>query len=92
MYHVYILRCSDGAFYVGQSQDLAKRLQVHQSGKGPAFTAVRLPVELVYQESCTTLEESVRRERQLKGWSRSKKHALIAGNDQMLKKLVLSRI
>jgi predicted GIY-YIG superfamily endonuclease len=92
MYFVYILRCGDGSYYVGSTQDVKARLQVHQSGQGPVFTASRLPVELLYQESFATLEEAVRRERQLKGWSRAKKEALIAGDTRRLQQLASSRL
>ena len=70
MYFVYILVCRDGSYYVGSTQDVSQRLDVHLSGKGPAFAAKRLPVQLVYQESFAAVDEAVRREKQLKGWSR----------------------
>lgn len=87
MYHVYILCCSDDSFYIGQSQNVRERLQVHQSGNGPAFTAARLPVELAYHEKYATPEAAVRCERQLKSWTRAKKQTLIAENAQKLKEL-----
>jgi predicted GIY-YIG superfamily endonuclease len=91
MHFVYMLRCRDGSYYVGSTQDVETRLRVHQSGKGPAFTAKRLPVELVYQEPFATLEEVVQREQQLKGWTRAKKEALVAGDKQKLQDLPTSR-
>lgn len=91
MYFVYILSCNDGSFYIGWTQDVEERVKVHQSGRGAAFTAARLPVTLVYHESCARLEDAVRRERQPKGWSRAKKEALIAGNLQRLHDLSRSR-
>jgi putative endonuclease len=91
MHFAYILECRDGSFYVGSTQDVAKRFEVHSSGKGPAFTARRLPVRLAYQESFATMEEAVRREKQLKGWSRAKKEALISGNLEMLSELSTCR-
>jgi len=91
MYFVYILQCSDGSFYVGLTQDVSDRLQIHCSGKGPTYTADRLPVRLAHQEQFATLEEAVRREKQLKGWSRAKKEALISGNLKALIKLVACR-
>jgi predicted GIY-YIG superfamily endonuclease len=91
MLFVYVLHCSDGSYYVGLTEDVIERLEVHQSGKGPKYTARRLPVELVYQESFATLEEAVRRERQLKGWSRAKKLALISKNLGQLKALAACR-
>ena len=73
MFFVYVLRCNDASYYVGSTQDLGERIEIHNSGKGPTFTASRRPVELIYSEEFATLEEAVGRERQLKGWSRAKK-------------------
>ena len=87
MHFVYILECRDGHYYVGLTQDVPKRLAVHNSGNGPSFTEIRLPVELVHQESFETLDEAARREKQLKRWSRAKKEALIQGNLKRLKTL-----
>ena len=84
---VYILSCCDGSYYVGSTADLAARLDLHQSGRGPDFTAARLPVSLVYKELQPTLQAAVRRERQLKRWSHPKKAALVAGDLQVLKAL-----
>jgi predicted GIY-YIG superfamily endonuclease len=87
MFYVYILRCSDGSYYVGHSEDVSTRLKVHNAGEGAAWTARRRPVILVYQEPLTTETEAVERELQLKGWSRAKKEALIKGNRATLKQL-----
>jgi predicted GIY-YIG superfamily endonuclease len=87
MHSVYILECCDGAYYVGLAQDVVMRFKVHSSGNGPSFTAQRLPVRLVYQEAFENLVEATRRERQLKGWSRAKKAALIAQNFKLLSDL-----
>jgi putative endonuclease len=87
MFYVYILQCSDGSYYVGSTQDVLSRVTVHNSGKGPSFTAKRLPVFLVYQESFLTLNEAVHRERQLKGWTHAKKDALISGDRERLRAL-----
>jgi predicted GIY-YIG superfamily endonuclease len=91
MHFVYILKCCDGKYYVGATNDLESRVETHSSGKGPDFTASRLPVQLVYQESFATLEQAVRRERQLKGWSRAKKEALVTQNLQRLSELAACR-
>jgi putative endonuclease len=77
---VYILECSDGNSYVGSTRNLAGRTETHQSGKGPKYTALRRPIRLVYSEQHTTLTAAVQRDRQIKGWTRAKKIALIAGN------------
>jgi predicted GIY-YIG superfamily endonuclease len=86
-YVVYILRCSDDALYIGHSGDVGARLASHRQGVGCAFTATRLPVELVYSEPHATRVDAARRERQLKGWTRAKKEALIAGDLSLLKQL-----
>ena len=90
MFFVYILRCADGSLYIGSTQDVYERLKVHLAGRGPTFTAKRLPVELVYRESFATLEEAVQRERQLKGWTRAKKEALIASDKAALQNLSIA--
>jgi putative endonuclease len=76
----YILRCCDGSYYCGSTNNLKRRLQDHQSGNGCSWTSKRLPIELVYSESHTLLVEARRRETQVKGWTRSKKEKLIKGD------------
>ena len=65
--HVYILRCADGSYYVGLTEDLKGRENAHNTGRGSKYTYLRRPVQLVYSESYQSLEEAIRRERQLKG-------------------------
>ena len=84
---VYILRCSDGSLYVGHTWDLCSRERTHNEGRGGCYTARRRPVRLVYSEEHDSLRGAVRREHQLKGWTRAKKEALIAGDLAGLKKL-----
>ncbi len=91
MYFVYILQCCDRSYYVGLSEDVANRVGVHNAGLGPAYTARRLPVRLVYQDSYPVFEEAVRCEKQLKGWSRAKKEAFIAGDAELLSNLAACR-
>lgn len=82
-----ILECCNGSYYVGSSGDFEARVRVHQSGNGPAYTAARLPIRLAYSEqhaTLATLQDAVARERQLKGWSRAKKAALVAGDREGL--------
>src|SRR5688572_3948434 len=76
---VYILECSDGSFYVGRTSDVTRRLAEHAAGLGSPYTATRRPVRLVYCESCLSAADACTRERQLKGWTRSKKQALVDG-------------
>ena len=83
---VYILRCADGSYYVGKTNDLYTRLTEHQSGVGADFTAVRRPVEMVYAEEHSTIRSAKDREVQLKRWSRAKKEALISLDSKRLKR------
>lgn len=79
-FYLYMLRCRDGSYYIGHTDDLEKRLGEHVDGIGCAHTARRRPVDLVFVDEFTTREEALERELQLKGWSRAKKEALIAGD------------
>ncbi len=90
-FFVYILRCSDGSYYVGSTTNVANRLDIHNAGRGPRFTACRRPVELVYSELCDTRDQARQREIQIKKWSRAKKEALIAGDMGKLHELGLRR-
>ena len=81
MCYMYILRCSNGQYYVGSTYDLDKRLAEHQYGEGALFTKKHLPVELVYYEEFQRIDEAFHREHQVKGWNRQKKEALI--NNQL---------
>ena len=79
MPYVYILECADGSYYTGSTRDLERRLWEHQNGLGANHTARRLPVNLVYCEECDRVDDVFYREKQIQGWSRKKKQALIAG-------------
>ena len=89
--YTYILECSNGQYYVGSTTDLERRLQEHQAGLGSNFTKKHLPVKLVYYEEYQSVEQAFNRERQLHGWSRSKKEALIRGDMDQLKQLSKSK-
>ena len=91
-HYVYILRCADGSLYVGSAQDLHVRLKAHNEGRGAAHTFGHRPARLVYSESLSSQNDALRRERQLKHWSRGKKEALINGDLQRLKRLSKRRI
>ena len=80
VFYVYMVRCVDGTLYTGYARDPHVRVQVHNSGKGAKYTRSRLPVCLVYVEQCESLSAALKRERQLKPWSRAMKEALIAGD------------
>ena len=80
-YYVYLLRCSDGSLYTGYTDDVERRLVVHQSGKGAKYTRSRLPVELVYSEELPDKSAALRREAAIKKLTREKKLALIERGD-----------
>jgi putative endonuclease len=77
---VYILRCRDGSYYTGHTDDLDKRLYQHREGKMCDWTRRRLPVELVWCDWTGTRYEALEFERRVKNRSRAKKEALIAGD------------
>ncbi|MFM2006097.1 MAG: hypothetical protein RLZZ09_1752 [Pseudomonadota bacterium] len=77
---VYILECADGSYYTGSTWDLERRLWEHNNGLGAKHTAKRLPVKLVFCEACDRIEDAYMREKQIQGWSRKKKEALMAGD------------
>ncbi len=74
---VYILKCKDGSYYVGHTDNIEKRMAEHNHGGYSQYTSTRLPVELVFLQHCATRDEAFVAERQVKGWSRKKKEALI---------------
>jgi putative endonuclease len=77
-YYVYILKCSDGSYYTGSTNDLSRRFLEHQTGASPSsYTFSRRPVELVWSEEVETYHEALTHEHQIKGWNRAKKEALI---------------
>jgi putative endonuclease len=81
---VYILECSNGSYYTGSAEDMEKRLVEHNNETYGGYTAKRLPVKLVYFCEMPTMHDAFLRERQIKGWSRKKKEALINGEWESL--------
>ena len=78
MFFVYILKCSDGSYYAGHTDNLELRIAAHDNGSfSGGYTAERLPVSVVYVQDFQTRDEAFAAERQIKGWSRRKKEALI---------------
>ena len=75
--YTYILKCADDTLYCGWTNDLEKRLKVHNDGKGAKYTRSRLPVTLVYYEEFETAKEAQKREYQIKKLSRKEKLKLI---------------
>ena len=82
---VYVLRCADGSYYTGLTQNLENRLDEHAAGKASQWTRYRLPVKLVFQQEMPDENLAFQTERQIKNWSRDKKEALIAGDFDLLK-------
>ena len=78
MWYVYILRCGDGTFYTGSTDDVERRLAVHRSGKGAKYTRGRGPLELVYQEALPDRSSALRREAAIKKLTRAQKERLIS--------------
>lgn len=89
MFYVYILRTSSNTLYIGQTNNLERRLNEHKikSSKSAKYVRYFDSVELVYSETHQTRSETMKRESQLKRWSRAKKLALITGHIKLLKKL-----
>jgi predicted GIY-YIG superfamily endonuclease len=87
VWFVYILCCADGSLYVGEAADLDARIAKHQEGSAASFTAKRRPVHLTFAETHVNRDAALKRERQLKRWTRAKKEALIAGDMALLKRL-----
>ena len=85
MWFTYILRCADNSYYVGHTNALAARLTQHNSRRASRWTATRLPIELVYKEAHRTERQAIKREKQIKKWSRKKKQSLINGDLTLLK-------
>ena len=83
----YMLHCADRSFYVGHTEDLDARIGAHQSGLIPGYTSTRLPVTLVWSSEFPSRYEALQAERQIKGWSRAKKLALIRGDWAMISAL-----
>ena len=90
-YFVYILKCSDESYYTGITNNLEKRINEHQSCIIKGYTSSRLPVKLVFSEKFSDVNHAIRLEKQLKGWNRKKKEALINGNLDLLVKLSNSK-
>jgi putative endonuclease len=91
MWYLYILRCSDGSLYTGVTPDLQRRIKTHNDGNGGRYTSCRLPVSLLYFESFATKSEALKRELQVKGWTKAKKESLIAFNLKRLKELAKNK-
>jgi len=89
---LYILRCADGSYYTGTTRtELEQRVAEHEAGHFGGFTATRRPLTLVFSEYFDAITDAIAAERQIKGWSRAKKEALMAGNYSRLAELAARR-
>ena len=90
-FHVYILRCADGSYYVGHTDQLETREAQHNSGELGGWTKGRRPVRLLWSEPFSSRDDAFAAERRIKGWSRAKKEALMAGDWALLQSLSQNR-
>ena len=84
---MYILLCNDGSYYTGSTVNLEQRLAQHFAGEGANHTKKHPPVKLLYYEEFDRIDKAFYREKQVQGWSRRKKEALINGQHEELPKL-----
>jgi len=85
--YTYILECANGQYYTGSTKNLARRFNEHRTGQGANFTKKNLPVKLVYVEVYDRIDTAFYREKQIQGWSRKKKEALINNQPENLHEL-----
>jgi putative endonuclease len=87
-YFVYILKCTDSSFYIGITNNVARRFEEHQQGsKRDSYTYKRRPLELVFQQEFNDVLQAIYFEKKIKSWTRAKKQALIDGNVALLQLL-----
>ncbi len=91
MYWVYVLLCADGSYYPGHTDNLEKRMGQHQAGECSGYTVNRRPLQLVWSQECFSREEALSAERQIKGWSRKKKEAMMRGDWLEVSRLAQSK-
>ncbi len=89
--YVYILLCSDGSYYVGSTTNLETRIATHEAGEGGDYTSRRRPLSVSFTEEFESLHDAFLAERQVKGWSRAKKEALIRRDYDALVELSKNR-
>ena len=85
--YMYILLCNDGSYYTGSTSNLHKRIKQHFAGEGANHTKKHPPVKLLYYEEFSRIDDAFYREKQVQGWSRKKKEALINGEYEKLPEL-----
>lgn len=88
LYYVYILRCRDRSYYVGVTNNIEERFAQHQRGDDPmCYTSARRPLTLVHVLPFREIKDAIAAEKQIKGWSRKKKEALMKNDSVLLEKL-----
>jgi putative endonuclease len=80
-YYFYLLRCSDDSLYAGICIDLEKRVEIHRNGKGAKYTRSRLPVTLVFHEQHGSKGDALRREAEVKKWTKQRKERLVSDGE-----------
>lgn len=92
-YYVYMLKCSDASYYIGVTNDVERRLSEHNlSLIKNSYTSTRLPVELIFNVEFNDIRHAIAFEKQIKGWSRAKKEALIRGDWNLISLLAKSKM
>ena len=91
-FYTYMLHCSDRSFYTGHTDDLQTRIAQHEAGAVPGHTQNRRPVKLVWSQEFGTRMEALEAERQIKGWSRAKKLALIREDWRLISTLARPKL
>jgi predicted GIY-YIG superfamily endonuclease len=91
MFFVYIVKCSDGFYYTGVTNDLTRRINEHNLRTIAGFTSKRFSVQLLYHQEFQSITDAIHAEKQMKGWSRKKKEALINGDFKRLIEFSKSR-
>jgi putative endonuclease len=79
---VYVLECADGTFYTGYTTDVERRVAEHDAGEGAKYTRGRTPVELIYKERFDSRSAAMRREHEIKTFSRARKERLVGGSGE----------
>jgi len=88
---VYLLQCADQSYYVGHTDELETRLLQHERGELGGYTSTRRPVRVVFTQEFASREEALAAERQIKGWNRKKKEALVQGDWASMSRLAQRR-
>lgn len=84
MYYIYILLCTGGSFYTGSTNNLEKRFLDHKNGRGGAYTRSHKPIKIVYSEQLPDKSSALKREYQIKSWTRQKKIDVLKLNERLL--------